>query len=364
MNSRYRIGQLWEATYNNSPIGIAVLSPLGQFSLANLSFCALVGYEETELVSCRWVDISKNILDLLFLFNQLFIGNIPSFQTNHVFIHKHGFEIPVKMSAVAVRNADDSFQYFLIHCLHASKVLILDGNLRNEIQNGLAHREFKLYWQPIKDLVTLSTVGYEGLARWHHPTKGILYPDKFITACESDIFLQSQFCQYVFLEALKIQSVTPYWLSINISPPSLLSNSFKHTIAELSRVSDQPKIYFELTEREPLDADALAFLAAHGYGVFIDDFGQAHSGIIQILQILDSINHENVTIKFDGWFSAQSYKSHVKHFLKHFIQTCHTQNIKCIAENIETHDHLLFWQSVNCDYGQGWYFAKAEPDIA
>lgn len=51
----------------------------------------------------------------------------------------------------------------------------------SRVINGLKNNEFVMHYQPIVNLKTKGIAGYEALIRWNHPTKGLLYPDSFIS---------------------------------------------------------------------------------------------------------------------------------------------------------------------------------------
>ena len=56
--------------------------------------------------------------------------------------------------------------------------------LESEIKCAIARGEIVPYYQPLVDLATQATTGYEVLARWVHPTRGILLPEVFIPIAE------------------------------------------------------------------------------------------------------------------------------------------------------------------------------------
>ncbi len=57
--------------------------------------------------------------------------------------------------------------------------------LRSELHHALERDELTLHFQPIVDLRTEHVTGFEALARWEHPTRGLLAPDRFIALAES-----------------------------------------------------------------------------------------------------------------------------------------------------------------------------------
>src|SRR5258708_30702388 len=55
-----------------------------------------------------------------------------------------------------------------------------------EIAEGLRNREFEVFLQPKVDLITRDVKGAEALARWRHPTFGLVYPKAFMQTLESN----------------------------------------------------------------------------------------------------------------------------------------------------------------------------------
>src|SRR5699024_7802790 len=53
-----------------------------------------------------------------------------------------------------------------------------------DVQQALAQNEFVAFYQPKVDLLTGKLMGFEALARWRHPTKGLLAPSVFGVAFE------------------------------------------------------------------------------------------------------------------------------------------------------------------------------------
>ena len=65
----------------------------------------------------------------------------------------------------------------------------IGGQLRDSLNKG----HFRPYYQPVIDLKSRKVVALEALARWDHPTKGVLGPDTFITVAEDSGFIDELF---------------------------------------------------------------------------------------------------------------------------------------------------------------------------
>ena len=56
--------------------------------------------------------------------------------------------------------------------------------VETDLRKAIDNREFELYYQPIISLPTGRIAGFESLARWHHPLRGLLSPAEFIPIAE------------------------------------------------------------------------------------------------------------------------------------------------------------------------------------
>lgn len=61
--------------------------------------------------------------------------------------------------------------------------------LEQELSIAVANGELQLVYQPILDLETKRIAAFEALARWNHPTRGLIAPAEFITVAEDRGFI-------------------------------------------------------------------------------------------------------------------------------------------------------------------------------
>ena len=106
------------------------------------------------------------------------------------------------------------------------KSMNADVNSRREIEldlrNALNQGSLEVYYQPIADVQNNAVIGFEALARWPHPTKGMISPDKFIPVAE-DCGLIAALGSWVLLEACRTAMEWPdeIKVSVNVSPIQL-----------------------------------------------------------------------------------------------------------------------------------------------
>ncbi len=366
MNSLHRLGELWKNTFINSPIGIAITSKHGKFVMVNRSLCLLLGYSENELIQHRWQDLTHpgDLLQEISLIFDIATGDRNEYKIHKRYIRKDETICSVVSLVSAIRNPDLELQFLLNHVVDITELnklreiakTKLTADLRTDILLALQQNEFYLEYEPIRDLRSDRIVGHEGLIRWQHPQKGLITPLKWIPFCETDPFLMTQICSFVVTEGVKEARKRDTWISVNISPLSLQSPAFFTLLSEIGWTSDRARIYLEITERIPLDSTYLEKLQLFGYGVMLDDFGQGHSSLIQLLQILDRLHSDFFKIKIDGWFSDNISNRSTQLVVAEFLDILHGLGLKAIAECIETEAQLKLWQELGCDYGQGWYW--------
>lgn len=126
------------------------------------------------------------------------------------------------------------------------------------------------------------------------------------------------------------------------------------TIAD--NYSDVPNslIEFEITERSfaEISADILSELKNMGFSLSLDDFGTGYSS-------LNFLHKKPIdSLKIDKSFISDMENKKIKLILKAIINLSHDLNLEVIAEGVETKRQYQEIRSLNCDYGQGYYFYK------
>ncbi len=239
--------------------------------------------------------------------------------------------------------------------------------LRADLEGALSEWQIKFHYQPKVELNSGNVIGVEALARWYHPTDGILAPVHFIDLIEQSGRVQ-EFGRYVIQSAIqqlalwKTQGLsTP--IAINLSPYNLLDpDLLDFTLALLKQHSIGTKqLEIELIESSTsinIDyiASRLGDFKRAGIALAIDDFGTGMSS-------LSYISNLNVNdIKIDRSFISDIEKDLKKQAIVSAAITLATSfDCNAIAEGIETKAQADILIKMDCLYGQGYYFAKPMP---
>ncbi|MCA9836465.1 MAG: EAL domain-containing protein [Trueperaceae bacterium] len=240
-------------------------------------------------------------------------------------------------------------------------------SLENDLRLALDGGQFRLFYQPIVDLLSGGLVGFEALIRWQHPTKGLVSPNDFIPVAE-DTGQIIAIGLWVIEEASRQLKAWherfPHYqdlsVSVNLSSKQLAKASlFDEIVNILSRTGLEPKyLNFEVTETTILEHTDLARqileqLRTLGCRVKIDDFGTGYSSLSRLHSMpLD-------VLKIDRSFVMNFLdKSDNAGIVETIIQLARTLKLEVVAEGIETQAQLQRLRSLGCRLGQGYLFAS------
>jgi diguanylate cyclase (GGDEF)-like protein len=239
--------------------------------------------------------------------------------------------------------------------------------LVQEIRKAIDSKQLFIRFQPVVDLVTGNVVKAEALIRWESPEKGEIKPQEFIDIAE-DAGLIVEIGNFVFSETVsylrKWKKVLPidFQISINISPQQLrlskeLAKEWRTILLE-KKVSGQ-SIVLEITEGSLLQDDrqiiqSIYELREADIRFCLDDFGTGYSSI-SYLKKLD-IDYLKVDQSFVRDLNNNEEDQKI---VEGILLMAKKMGMKSIAEGVETKEQLKYLREFGCEYGQGFYFARA-----
>jgi diguanylate cyclase (GGDEF)-like protein len=246
------------------------------------------------------------------------------------------------------------------------KALAERSELEADLLGAVGRSELRVLYQPIVNLSTQRTIGFEALVRWMHPTRGLLSPMAFLPLAEQcgfiheiDTWVLWQACA----EASRWQGQNPDFAQIgvhvNLSPLQLREPDLVATVAEALAVTGlEPKfLTLELLESSVVDdldlaRERLSQLKELGLRIAVDDFGTGYSSLSHLRTLpIDEL-------KIDRSFIAAMESSTQANVLVHsLIQLGAALGIDTVAEGIEEAEQLAHLQEEACLHGQGYLFA-------
>lgn len=239
------------------------------------------------------------------------------------------------------------------------------------LSKAFENREIVPFFQPQFEIATNRLKGLEVLARWQHPSRGMISPTEFIPEIErsgmagkfTSNILQSalRLCQEWCEAGLEVPSV-----SINIAEANLASASAVETLLDdLFAVSfPSSKVTFELTERVFLGrsvnqiSEALRTITRSGAQVSLDDFG---TGFATLANLSSLPFHE---VKIDRQFTDGIGRDVCKEaIVKAIITIAKAHGARVVVEGVEAPMQLEFLHRHNCDLAQGFLFGKPQDAV-
>ncbi|MBU3824481.1 MAG: EAL domain-containing protein [Candidatus Oceanisphaera merdipullorum] len=240
--------------------------------------------------------------------------------------------------------------------------------LEEDIQRGLQAQEFIPYFQPQLD-DRGQVLGAETLARWQHPTRGLLAPAAFIEVAEQagmveliDLQMLRQACLQLAMWQ-STPSTAPLALAVNLSARLLYQPNFVATLlAYLAESGADPhRLKLELTETMLLDDVSTAIarmqeLRDHGIRFSIDDFGTGYSSLAYLQKL--PINQ----LKIDQSFVRElNENGSSEAIIKAICALADSLQLEVIAEGVETNQQRLQLLALNCRRFQGYLFGRPMP---
>jgi diguanylate cyclase (GGDEF)-like protein len=243
--------------------------------------------------------------------------------------------------------------------------LTLENQLRRAISNG----EISIHYQPEFDLGSGRVTRFEALARWTHPSLGVIPPGKFIPVAEECGFiipLGAYIMERACTEALKWQTSadSPVQVAVNVSSFQFARESFVDEVLDLLRQTGlSPQLLqIELTESATLGgldraAQSIKRLRIAGVSVAIDDFGTGYS----CLSYLPKLSFD--ALKIDRSFVNEvTQRPEARAMVHSLITLARNLGMKVIVEGVETKEQLQVVKSLGGHEVQGFLFGRPTPN--
>jgi len=240
---------------------------------------------------------------------------------------------------------------------------------RQSIEDGLRlaldRGELALYYQPIVDLWSGVPTGAEALIRWHHPRRGVLFPEQFVPIAE-ECGLIVPVGRWALMEACRQNrawqdaGLSPLRIAVNVSAVELRHSDFVEVVRKCLSESGlaAQHLELELTETFLMQDSAstalvLGSLKEVGVQLALDDFGTGYSSLSHLKGFpID-------TLKIDQAFVSElDTNPDDASIVRAVIGLGRSLNIRVVAEGVETAAQLARLREQQCPEGQGYYFSR------
>ena len=233
--------------------------------------------------------------------------------------------------------------------------------LESELREAIREGQFCLFYQPLVDGESRVAVGFEALLRWDHPTKGLIFPDSFISVAEQTGMIAA-IGNWVIREALREAScwVDEQSVSINLSPLQVKSPDLVSIVVNaLAQTGIDPtRVEFEITESVLLDDSESSMAKLHelhnmGIRISLDDFGTGYSS----LSYLSSFPFDKIKID-KSFVQSIDDSSECRAIVRAVAGLAGSLGIRSTAEGLETEEQITSVVAEGCSELQGFYFSK------
>lgn len=240
------------------------------------------------------------------------------------------------------------------------------AQLQQNTVNALQNREFKLFMQFFVKAGDDSIAGAEALARWEHPQKGLLLPERFITVLTQegniaalDFYMFEESCAQ--LQQWKREGRT-FYLSCNFARSTIDIPDFVRTIKKIAgKYSfNYERLIIEITEEVMENNENTAYQNVSeckklGFKIALDDVG---SGVTSFSDLRD---YPIDIVKVDKSIVKSINTEQGVALLKGMVALAHSLNMQVLCEGVETVDEAVLLRQIGSDYLQGHYFYRAMP---
>lgn len=242
-------------------------------------------------------------------------------------------------------------------------------SLRDQIECALDEGQIVAHFQPQLSTDTGIVSGFEALARWMHPEKGLLPPAEFLSAVTST-GLSTRLGEVMLFQTL---SALRSWDRAGYQVPAVAVNFCKEELRnprlverlrwELDRFDLAPsRLTVEILETVVAETDNdmvvrnIAALAEIGCGIDLDDFGTGHASITSIRRF--AVNR----IKIDRSFVTRvDCDPAQQRMVTAILSMAERLGLQTLAEGVETVGEHAMLAQLGCSHVQGFVIARPMP---
>jgi EAL domain-containing protein (putative c-di-GMP-specific phosphodiesterase class I) len=248
----------------------------------------------------------------------------------------------------------------------AMTLLRLETDLRRALERG----ELLAHYQPIIDMQNRTLLGFEALARWQHPERGLVSPDVFIPVAE-ETGLVGVIGEMMLKEACRQTKVwqdryprnPPLGISVNVSTRQLAHGGIADQVSRIVKETGLApgSLTLELTETaimQNLKAGASVIRKLHDMNVrvHIDDFGVGYSSMAYLQNL--PVDTLKVDRSFVSRMNGQPQQTAI---VRAIVALARNLGMDVIAEGVETNAQADTLLTLRCSTAQGFLFSRPLP---
>jgi diguanylate cyclase (GGDEF)-like protein/PAS domain S-box-containing protein len=241
--------------------------------------------------------------------------------------------------------------------------------LADELAAALDEGQIVVHYQPCVDLASGVVNAVEALARWEHPTRGLLPPGEFIALAEETglivglgLRVLSAACTQGRRWQDELGDAAPR-IHVNLSARQLTTANLPLLVQGVLDASGlkPSSLCLEITESVLMDdaqvsIDVLGHLKRLGVVIAIDDFGTGYSSLSYLRRF--PVDVLKVDRSFVDGLGPDEEDSAI---VAAIVNLARTLELEAVAEGVETAEQLELLRRLGCGGGQGFYFSRPAP---
>jgi diguanylate cyclase (GGDEF)-like protein len=233
--------------------------------------------------------------------------------------------------------------------------------LECDLRRAIANDELGAHYQPIIDIATGQVVGFEALARWRHPQRGLLQAESFLPLAEEARLMPAIGATVLDLAC----SAAALWdgrlgVTVNVSASEIADGDLLRTVSDALATTGLSPERLELDVTEALltadDSHAIATLhdiRALGVRIALDNFGAGTSSLAALCRFpFDAVRIDGSLVR--GMQADPACYAMVKSVVALAVSL----DLRVTAEGVETASQLAVLQSIGCRQAQGFLFGR------
>jgi diguanylate cyclase (GGDEF)-like protein len=236
-----------------------------------------------------------------------------------------------------------------------------------ELRHAVARNQLEVAYQPLIDLASNRTIGFEALLRWNHPTRGLLSPVHFIPLAEETGIIR-ELGAWCLRQACSDIAKIPgnVKVAVNLSPVQLKTDDIVETV--LSALGETglaaSRLELEITESALIEDDErivghLHRLREAGIRIVLDDFGTGYSSLNYLRRFPFN------KVKIDKVFIAEATtRADCSTIISSVVDLAMRLGMSTTAEGIETEEQFDLVRRLGCAEGQGYLLGRPAPILS
>ena len=270
----------------------------------------------------------------------------------------------IRNADIAMYSVKRSERAYTLYEADLHETLRAQRQLGLDLEAAIERREIVVHFQPVVRLEDGQVEGFEALARWPHPTRGLLSAADFLPAAE-EAGLTVELGRLVLQQALEAARRWPDRLSVwlNLAAAELANERLVDTLAEALKgyAVDPSRLVLEVTESGVIQGSDGAIVAMQrlrklGVGLTIDDFGTGYSSLSRLAEFpIESLKIPKPFV--DRLVGEDTDEA----FVDAILRLGDSLGLTAVAEGIEQPAQAERLRQMGCRLGQGYLFGRPAP---